>query len=140
VPGHPVITPGFYAAGGERSSVVPELLSALGGAAEIRRRFGAVMAGIPGAMRDSAGKQLTAFLNLSGFSGPVIDYRRHIGEFASASAVAAVLALEFVKNGAVAGGLCPGKDCRLIEKGILVLGLGQWVTAVAVEKAQAAGS
>lgn len=135
VPGHPVITPEFYAAGGERLSAIPELLAALGGAAEIRRRFGAVMVGIPGAARDVAEKQLTAFLDLSGLSAPVIDYRRHIGEFAAASAVAAVLALEFVKDGAVSGGLCPGKDCRLIDKGILVLGLGPWVTAVAVEKA-----
>ena len=140
IPGHPVITPGFYAAGGEDSSVVAELLSALGGAAEVQRRFGAVMAGIPGAVREVAENQLSAFLSLTEFNGPVVDYRRHVGEFASASAVASVLALEFLKNGAIPAGMCPGKDCRIIDKGILLLGLGHWVTAVAIEKTQAAGS
>ena len=134
VPGRPGITPVCYAASDGRTPVVLDLVRALGGPAGIGDRFGAVMAGIPAAAREAAEAQLEAFLDLSEFSGPVIDYRRHIGEFASASAVAAVLSLEFVQDGAIAGGLCPGKDCRLIEKGVLLLGLGWWVTAVAVEK------
>jgi len=50
---------------------------------------------------------------MSGFEGPVIDYRRVTGEFASASAVAAVLALQCVDQGELPGGLHGGKTINL---------------------------
>jgi 3-oxoacyl-[acyl-carrier-protein] synthase-1/3-oxoacyl-[acyl-carrier-protein] synthase II len=111
---------------------VTALLDQLGGASHLDKRFGAVMAGIPAAYVRQAGAQLRAFLQHSGFKGPVVDYRRWTGQFASASAVAVVLSIEMVKRGVVPGALCDREDALLEGKGILVLGLGPHLTALGV--------
>jgi len=64
----------------------------------------------------------------------VIDYRKITGEFASASAVAAVMAAELLQNGEIPGPLCDSSPCQLTHKGLLVVGLGKCVTALAVFK------
>ena len=62
---------------------------------------------------------------------PVIDYRAFTGEFASASAVACAIALECVQSGRVmAFGSLP--EVALGGKGILMLGLGRFATAVEI--------
>jgi len=56
-----------------------------------QERYALILAGMPAAFRNQAEKQLTSFLSRAGFCGPVVDYRTLIGEFQSASAVAAAL-------------------------------------------------
>ena len=63
--------------------------------------FGAVFAGLPASSRGAGEQQLERFLQTTGFDGPVIDYRRHVGEFASASAVATVLAVALLETGEI---------------------------------------
>jgi 3-oxoacyl-[acyl-carrier-protein] synthase-1/3-oxoacyl-[acyl-carrier-protein] synthase II len=69
---------------------------------------------------------------MAGFDGPVIDYRRLIGEFASASAVAAVLAVRCLAKGELPGAIWGGDTISLKQKGILILGLGDMVSAIEV--------
>ena len=114
--------------------VIAALIDLLGGADRIRSRFGGILVGIPAAVRPAAESQLRSFLKLSGWKSPVVDYRQTVGEFASASAVAAVLAARFVAAGRIPDSLCRERDGRLNEKGMLVLGLGPFVAAMEVMK------
>lgn len=116
------------------TGVVASLMDRLGGPANVKRSFGGILAGIPAALRDDGNKQLQAFLSLAGFEMPVIDYRNICGEFASASAVAAVMASEFVAAGEIPAPCADGRSVSLNGKGILVLGLGRFVTAMEVFK------
>ena len=96
----------------------------------IDARYGAIFAGIPLANEESAKSQLNSFLSRSGFHGPVIDYRKYTGQFATASAVAAALAVKTMKAGFLPAGLAGGSDVSLEKKGILILGLGPYYTAM----------
>lgn len=104
-----------------------------GGRDGINQRFGAIMVGIPAAWREGATPHLDAFLERLGFKGPVIDYRRYVGEFASASAVAAVIALSLLERGAVPGPLAGGVDWPLEGRGILLLGVGATLSTMLAE-------
>ena len=77
-------------------------------------------------------KQLDKFLSITEFNNPVIDYRDLIGEFASASAAAAVLALNLLKQNTIPAALCNNKICKIDNKGILIMGFGNYITAVEV--------
>ena len=83
-------------------------------------------------MRNKAEQQLDAFRAQSRFKGAVVDYRRFTGEFASASAAASVLAVEMVVADMVPASLAAGGDRKLYGKGVLVLGLGDYLTAVRI--------
>jgi 3-oxoacyl-[acyl-carrier-protein] synthase-1/3-oxoacyl-[acyl-carrier-protein] synthase II len=74
---------------------------------------------------------LTFLRERTGSTVPVIDYRRFTGEFASASAVAAVMALNLLKAGVVPAGLFGGKTEHTLAPthGSLVIGLGRYLTA-----------
>lgn len=96
------------------------------------RNFGAVLAGLPAGSYKEGQKQLRSFIKRTGFNGPVIDYRRILGQFASASAVAAALGVAFLKTGGIPFALSGKKAFDLNGKGILLLGLGSFVTAVAI--------
>ena len=63
---------------------------------------------------------------------PVIRYREFTGEFASASAVAAVMAASFLTSGKVPGPLVSGNDLALEANNpaILILGLGRYLSAM----------
>ncbi|MCF8144862.1 MAG: beta-ketoacyl-[acyl-carrier-protein] synthase family protein [Deltaproteobacteria bacterium] len=122
----------FYETSKNNPSVISSLMVGLAGREGVRKKYGAVFAGIPAACRKTGEAQLREFLSMSGFEGPVIDYRRVTGEFASASAVAAVLALQCVDQGELPGGLHGGKAIDLKDKGILLVGLGDFVTAIEV--------
>jgi hypothetical protein len=86
--------------------------------------FGAVFAGLPAAFRNIGREQLDSFIQTTGFNGPVIDYRRHVGEFASASAVAAVLAVALLKTGKIPGALTKKERVVLKGKGYSTAGPG----------------
>ncbi len=111
---------------------VQALLEAAGGAQQVRGTVGAILAGIPAGHAAEASRDLEAFVAASGFEGPVIDYRRSIGQFGTASAVAAVLAHRMVLARAVPGPLAGGADLPLGGRGVLLLGLGTSSSAVMV--------
>ncbi len=112
---------------------IKSLIESLGGAERIKNSFGAVFAGIPASMRSLAGRQLAELQSQLSFNIPVVDYRAFTGEFASASAVASVIAMDFVESGKVPK-LCGINEFDLEGKGVLLLGLGKFVTAVEIIK------
>ncbi len=108
------------------------LAERLGGTDGLDHDFGAILAGLPAGVHGQAAEQLAGFLSRSRFGGPVIDYRRIVGQFGAASAVAAVLAVQMVGHGMVPASLSGEGDVPLNGKGILVLGLGTYLSAVRI--------
>jgi 3-oxoacyl-[acyl-carrier-protein] synthase-1/3-oxoacyl-[acyl-carrier-protein] synthase II len=106
-------------------SVLESMVAAL---PAIENRYGLILAGIPASCRRAAERQLAALLNMSGFTGAVVDYRKTTGEFATASAVAVVMAVDLLQNGRLPGS--PGM--RTGSKGALVVGMGTYITAIEV--------
>ncbi len=95
-------------------------------------RYGVILAGLPLSCRRRAQSQLATLLEMSGFRGVVIDYRKYTGEFASASAVAMVMAVDLLLDGRIPGLFCNGADRLLGSKGALVVGMGDYITAIEV--------
>ncbi|MDP4857104.1 MAG: beta-ketoacyl synthase chain length factor, partial [Desulfobacterales bacterium] len=126
------VFPAFYARADKGDDFTATLVNSLGGPERIRARFGALLAGIPAAQRQTGAAQLAAFQACSGITLPVIEYRKYIGEFATASAVALFMAVTFTQAGTIPAPLCNGRLTRLADKGTLVLGFGNHVTAVEV--------
>jgi 3-oxoacyl-[acyl-carrier-protein] synthase-1/3-oxoacyl-[acyl-carrier-protein] synthase II len=107
------------------------LFQSLGSPDMLMERFAAILVGMPAAQRDTATLQLERILAHSRFTGPVVDYRRHLGEFASAGAVAAALSVAFVRQGALPAALT-GRETLLQGRGILLLGLGETLSAIEI--------
>jgi 3-oxoacyl-(acyl-carrier-protein) synthase len=122
----------FYENAGTNPGAISSLTNRLGGPGRINTTFGALLAGIPKCRRSEGERQLQAFLSLSGFKNPVIDYRKIVGEFASASAVAAVIAARLLAEGKIPGPFFHGRTFDLNGKGVLILGVGKFITAVEV--------
>lgn len=116
----------YYGAG---SAGTDPFVDACGGPSGLQNRIGLVLAGIPAADQRQGEEQLRQFLAQAEIGAPVIRYRQLIGEFASASAVAAVLAATLVGRGNAAGLISMGKPLDP-HAGILVLGLGATITAM----------
>ncbi|MFW8600665.1 beta-ketoacyl synthase N-terminal-like domain-containing protein [Desulfobacterota bacterium M19] len=119
----------FYQSADE-TNVINALLQSLGGAEKLRADYGLLLAGIPAAFRRQGKTQLARFTELTGFNAPIIDYRRLTGEFATASAVATVMAVDFLEKGTIPPSLAGRGQSSLKEKGALLLGLGRFITAV----------
>ena len=100
------------------------LIESLGGAQVMQGKYALVLAGIPAAVREEGEAQLARFIDQSGCKAPVIRYRELTGEFASASAVAAVMAVSFLTERQLPAGEEDGKNA------ILVLGLGPYLSAM----------
>jgi len=113
-------------------AAVQHLIQTLGGAQAVRQSYGVILAGIPAAHAGQAARDLSTFVAESGFEAPVIDYRRAIGQYAAASAVAAVLALRLVQGQAVPAALAGGVEHPLAGKNVLLLGLGAYLSAVRI--------
>ncbi len=126
------LAPIFFAASATEPEQVDSLLAALGGSERIKERFAAVLVGMPISRRSAARPQLARFLAASEFDGPVIDYRQFTGEFATAAAIASVLAVALVGEGLLPSGLSGRADLALAGKGILLLGLGASLSAIEV--------
>ena len=120
----------------ESSENNPEVISSLIQQVEKQQplddRYGVILAGFPADCRSKGEIQLQTLLTLTGFIHPVIDYRKLTGEFASASAVAAVMAVNFLQKGQIPGPLCKGNPVELGEKGALIIGTGNYITAIEV--------
>lgn len=111
--------------------VIPALIESLGGRQALAGSCALVLAGIPAAMHGQGEGQLAAFLAQADISAPVVRYREIVGEFASASAVAAGLAASFSAAGRVPQTVSRGEDIILADQAtILVLGLGEYLTAM----------
>jgi 3-oxoacyl-(acyl-carrier-protein) synthase len=120
----------FYGRG-QAGGLPDRLIAALGGIEYIRNNYAAVFAGVPTGMYDQGNRQLDGLLGCIGKELPVCRYRDFTGEFASASAVAAVMAVSFLEAGCIPGVLVGGADISLVPgKKILVLGTGTCLTAM----------
>lgn len=111
---------------------IQRLLVVIGGTENIRKKYGAILVGIPADERERSRKQLACFIHTTDCECPVIEYRDITGEFASASAVAAVIAVACVRAGELSSGLSRADPLSLHGRGILLLGLGQCITAVEI--------
>jgi 3-oxoacyl-(acyl-carrier-protein) synthase len=111
---------------------VDSLIAALGGVQALQGKYAILLAGIPAAAREEGEEQLARFIAQAGLQAPVIRYREFTGEFASASAVAAVMAVSFLTSGKVPGPFVSGDDLALEgnKNAILVLGLGRYLSAM----------
>lgn len=92
--------------------------------ASVSRRYGLVMVGLPAACRSDAEAQLAVWRTATGYAGPLIDYRRHTGDFATAAALATVWAAALMDDSSQTS--CPP------GKGILILNLGTVIGAIEV--------
>ncbi|MHB1184258.1 MAG: beta-ketoacyl-[acyl-carrier-protein] synthase family protein [Desulfobulbia bacterium] len=121
----------FYQSSKTQGSI-KALIDALGGVQALQGKYALLLAGIPAAAREEGEEQLARFMEQSGIQAPVIRYREFTGEFASASAVAAVMAASFLTSGKVPGPLVSGNDLALEANNpaILVLGLGRYLSAM----------
>jgi 3-oxoacyl-[acyl-carrier-protein] synthase-1/3-oxoacyl-[acyl-carrier-protein] synthase II len=126
------IRPAFLARAEKHPEIISMLTEALGGADGFAEKYGVLLGGIPLAVRGQGEKQLDDLLAQTGFKGPVIDYRKFTGEYASASATATVLAIRLVQSADVPAQLGGKKSGSLKGKGALVIGLGRYVTAIEV--------
>lgn len=124
----------FYESAFNNDDVLVSLINSLGGSEEISSKFRCIFAGIPLAFRDDGEKQLSEFLRLSAYKNPVVDYRKHTGEYPAASAAAAVLALRLIERNEITPVLCSSiNDSFCMDgKGILMLGLGDYITAYGI--------
>ena len=122
----------FYENAAHNPEVISSLIQRLGGPQLINDRYGILLTGIPTACRSEGERQLQNFLSLTGYKNPMINYRKIIGEFASSSAVAAVMAVKFLEDGRIPGPLINGDTLHLNERGALIIGLGDFITAVEV--------
>jgi 3-oxoacyl-(acyl-carrier-protein) synthase len=122
----------FFAHSHKNPQVIPSMISQLGGGGRIKHRYAAIFAGIPAATEPSGRRQLHEFISLTGFTGPVVDYRRWTGEFASASAVAAFLAAQCIHRAEIPAQMHDQAASFLQDRGILLLGLGEFATATEV--------
>ena len=123
----------FFEYAADNRNIISSLINSLGGVDRIKELFGAVFAGIPAYKRTAADEQLGVLKSAISSDVPYIDYRKFTGEFASASAVASVIAADCVKSGKVPS-LAGNKEFDLNNKGILVIGLGDFITAVEICK------
>lgn len=131
-PSSPKVSVRFFENTKNHPSILDSLIHSLGGKSRIHASYGAFFAGIPGADKAPGREQLATFLSRVGFQGPLIRYRRFTGEFASASAVAAVIGVTLVRKGFIPGGFVSSEDLELKGKGILMLGFGKFITAVEI--------
>ncbi|MFQ6758900.1 MAG: 3-oxoacyl-ACP synthase [Deltaproteobacteria bacterium] len=128
---HCLVRVPFYQSSKTQGSI-KALIDALGGVPTLQGKYALLLAGIPAAAREEGEEQLARFLEQSGIQAPIIRYREFTGEFASASAVAAVMAASFLTSGKVPGPLVSGNDLALAANNpaILVLGLGRYLSAM----------
>jgi 3-oxoacyl-[acyl-carrier-protein] synthase-1/3-oxoacyl-[acyl-carrier-protein] synthase II len=122
----------FFETAGQPGQTIAALVDRLGGVAHFNEAFGLMMVGIPLAFKDAGRRQFQNLLSLTGFTGPVIDYRRWLGEYASATAVAVVLAVRFLRSGRLPEGMLGPSAVDLQNKRALIVGLGHCVTAIEI--------
>lgn len=129
-PGRPTVELIHFTHAASGESDLQALIERLGGAQAVASRYGMIMAGLPAAHREAGQARLDRFIELSGFQGKIIDYRKLTGEYATASAVATVLAVSMVQAGKAPQP--PAAPEAAESGGVLILGLGEALTAIEV--------
>jgi 3-oxoacyl-[acyl-carrier-protein] synthase-1/3-oxoacyl-[acyl-carrier-protein] synthase II len=127
-----LLSPLFFERSVNNSGAMESLMRSLGGPERVRSSYAAIFAGMPAAHDAECKRQLSEFISAAGFSGPVVDFRKLLGEFGSATSAAASIAARFAQDGALPPALAGGSACPLAGKGILMLGLGTCVTAIEI--------
>jgi 3-oxoacyl-[acyl-carrier-protein] synthase-1/3-oxoacyl-[acyl-carrier-protein] synthase II len=122
----------FFESSENNPEVISSLIQQIEQQQPLNERYGVILAGLPAVCRSKGEIQLQTLLAHTGFIHPVIDYRKLTGEFASASAVAAVMAVNFLINHHIPEPFCKDKPVDLGEKGVLIIGTGDVITAVEV--------
>jgi 3-oxoacyl-[acyl-carrier-protein] synthase-1/3-oxoacyl-[acyl-carrier-protein] synthase II len=122
----------FYERADHHPDIIQALIRSLGNSEQIGRKFGALLVGIPAALRECGKKQVREFLKQTRFDKPVIDYRKYIGEYASASAAATVLGIKLLQLNQIPARLSGERDIDLDGKGVLLIGTGTYVTAIEI--------
>ncbi len=87
---------------------------------------------MPAGERANSERQMSEIISAVDFNCPMIDFRKFTGEFGSATAAATALAVNFVRNGKIPGYLSGAAERSFDGKGILLLGLGTFLTAIEV--------
>lgn len=119
----------FYQSG-ITGNVINNLLKTLGDKENPAKRFGLILVGIPAAMANLGQQQLKQFTEMITPSAPVVEYRKFTGQFASASAVAAAIAVDIFKSRKIPRALTGSRESSPLQGDILILGLGSTVTAM----------
>jgi 3-oxoacyl-[acyl-carrier-protein] synthase-1/3-oxoacyl-[acyl-carrier-protein] synthase II len=132
VPGKITLTPRLFMKYDDRLGPKDSLAGLIRELPDFNDRYGAVMAGIPRTCAARRKDLAEALTNAFSSSLPILDYRSLTGQFATAPAVAAVLAVDAVENNRLPNPNVPGQCMDLQHRGILVLGLGRYLTAVEV--------
>ena len=133
IEGAPAILLKHFETGNDSMTAPDQMVQALGDLDDFKERIGLILAGIPATQRQQGQAQLNQFISLTGYAGPILDYRKQVGEFASASAVAAVFAAAMVKNQTPPlPGRQSGYASGAYKPAVLVLGLGSTLTAMEV--------
>jgi 3-oxoacyl-(acyl-carrier-protein) synthase len=122
----------FFESSANNPEVVSALIQQIEKQPPLNDHCGVILAGLPAASRRDGENQLQKLIALTGFNHPVIDYRKFTGEFAAASAVAAVMAVKLLQQGRIPEPLCAGKPAALGTKGALIIGTGDYITAMEV--------
>ncbi len=121
----------FFANNSEQA--MDDLLAALGDRDHLCSSCGLLMVGIPMASGNEGEQQLAAFIDRLGRKPPIFRYRDFLGEFASSSALAAILAMAILRDDI---SVPFGHHQRPLAAGssILVLGLGDTITAMEISR------
>ncbi|MBF0103633.1 MAG: beta-ketoacyl synthase chain length factor [Desulfobacterales bacterium] len=124
----------FYRYDDEQMNAVSALIHKIGGMDTINETYDIIMAGIPKAYRNKGNKQLEKFIRFTKLHVPVIEYRKYFGEFASVSAVAAVMTCELLEKGTIPGEILENKkNVNIVKKNGLLLNFGKIVTAIEIK-------
>ncbi len=102
-----------------QETTLTELINAFTEKESAEKECAMILAGIPAADCRDGKRQLDIFMRQTGLDIPVIHYRKFTGEFASASSVAAVMAIHLLEESVVAR-----------DRKILVLGFGKYLSAI----------
>jgi 3-oxoacyl-[acyl-carrier-protein] synthase-1/3-oxoacyl-[acyl-carrier-protein] synthase II len=132
VPGKTTLTPRLFMKYDDRLGPKDSLAGLIRELPDFNDRYGAVMAGIPRTCAARRKDLAEALTNAFSSSLPILDYRSLTGQFATAPAVAAVLAVDAVENNRLPNPNVQGQCMDLHHRGILLLGLGRYLTAVEV--------
>ena len=130
--GKPTLTPRLFMKYDDRLGPKDSLAGLIRELPDFNDRYGAVMAGIPRTCAARRKDLAEALTNAFSSSLPILDYRSLTGQFATAPAVAAVLAVDAVENNRLPNPNVQGQCMDLHHRGILLLGLGRYLTAVEV--------
>jgi 3-oxoacyl-(acyl-carrier-protein) synthase len=128
----PTVALHYFAAAVDDRPFALDLVARLGGAETINAKYSRILVGMPAAQRKRCQGQLNSFLELTGYTGEIVDFRRLTGEFATSTAVATVFAAASIQKGLTS---CPEhaqSDPYLHGPAVLVLGLGAVGTAIEV--------